>query len=156
RAVRPKSLDSRLRGNDEQKRMAFPVSDSIKDTEKMHPTRLAYVLGFALLLVSTLATAGERGYFGFGMSVTGSGFSLNPTVKRIRIASVVPGTPAAVNGIAVNDEIIKLEGVAIAGRKAKELKALASRDVGQTLNLELKRPDGKVYRRSLVAIKRPK
>jgi len=118
--------------------------------------KLAYVLGFTLLLLSTLATAGERGYFGFGMSVTGSGFSLNPTVKRIRIASVEPGSPAAINGIATNDEIIKLEGVAIAGRKAKELRSQASREVGQTLNLELKRPDGKLYRTSLVAIKRPK
>ena len=118
--------------------------------------RLAYALGFVLLLVSALATAGERGYFGFGMSVTSSGFSLNPTVKKIRIASVVPGSPAATNGIAANDEIIKLEGVSIAGRKAKELKAMAARDVGQTLNLEMKRPDGKIYRANLVAVQRPK
>ncbi len=120
----------------------------------MHRNRLAYFLGFVLLLVSALATAGERGYFGFGMSLTGSGF-INPTVKRVRIASVVPGSPAAINRIATNDEIIKLEGVAIAGRKAKELKSLAARDVGQTLNLEMKRPDGSVYRVSLVAVKRP-
>jgi len=122
----------------------------------MHRYKLAYILGFALLLISSLATAGERGYFGFGMSLTTSGFPLNPTVKNIRIASVAPGTPAASSGIAVNDEIIKLEGVAIAGRKAKELQSLAARDIGQTLNLEMKRPDGTVYRTSLVAARRPK
>lgn len=122
----------------------------------MHRYKLAYVLGLALLLISTLTIAGERGYFGFGLSLTTSGFPLNPTVKKIRIANVAPGTPAALNGIAADDEIIKLEGVAIAGRKAKELKSLASREVGQTLNLELKRPGGQLYRTSLVAIKRPK
>ncbi len=117
--------------------------------------KLVCFLGLALLLFSALASAGERGYFGFGMSLTGSGF-INPTVKRIRIASVVPGSPAATNGIAANDEIIKLEGVAIAGRKARELQRLAARDIGQTLNLEMKRPDGTVYRTSLVAVRRPK
>jgi len=122
----------------------------------MHRLKLAYILGLTLLLVSALASAGERGYFGFGMSLTTSGFPLNPTVKKIRIASVEPGTPAASSGIAANDEIIKLEGVAIAGRKAKELQSLAASDIGQTLNLEMKRPDGTVYRTSLVAARRPK
>lgn len=122
----------------------------------MHRHKLAYILGFALLLISTLTIAGERGYFGFGVSLTTSGFPLNPTVKKIRIASVEPGTPAALSGIAANDEIIKFEGVAVVGRKAKDLKSLASRDVGQTLNLEMKRPDGTVYRTSLVAVRRPK
>lgn len=121
----------------------------------MHRTRFAYVLGFVLLLVSALATAGERGYFGFGISLTGSGF-INPTVKRLHIASVEPGSPAAINGIATNDEIIKLEGVAIAGRKARDLKALATRDIGQTLNLDMKRSDGTLYRASLIAVRRPK
>lgn len=122
----------------------------------MHRIKFAHILGLALLLISALATAGERGYFGFGMSVTSSGFSLNPTVEKIRIAAVVPGSPAAANGIAANDEIIKVEGVPIAGRKTKELKAMAARDIGQTLNLEMKRPDGKVYQASLVAVKRPR
>ena len=121
----------------------------------MHRTRLRFVLGFVLVLVSALATAGERGYFGFNLSIKTSGFMLNPTLERINIVGVAPGSPAATNGVAVNDEILKMEGVAIAGRKAKELKSLAARDVGQTLNLEMKRPDGSVYRVSLVAVKRP-
>ncbi len=121
----------------------------------MHRIRLTYVLGFFLLLVSALATAGDRGYFGFRLSIKTGGFMLNPTLERINIVGVDPGSPAAINGVAANDEILKMEGVAIAGRKAKELKSLASRDVGQTLNLEMKRSDGSIYRVSLVAAKRP-
>ncbi len=67
----------------------------------------------------------------------------------------MPGSPAARGGIAVGDSIVKLEGVAVSGRKASDLKNAARRDVGQTLRLELKRPNGQVYSVALVAVPRP-
>ena len=109
----------------------------------------------AMLLWSALAVAGERGWFGFGLKVTGGGFFLNPTVKTLAIGSVVPGSPAARSPIKVGDTIYRIEGVPIAGRKANELKALAERQVGQTLHVALKRPSGEVYSVALVAVKRP-
>ena len=113
-------------------------------------------LAIALLLSSAVALAGERGYFGFSPAVSGKGFFLNPTVTRIAIDKVAPGTPAARGGLRAGDEIVKIEGVAVAGQKGKALQAAATREVGQTLNLELKRPNGERYTVALVAVSRPK
>ena len=115
----------------------------------------AFAFAFALLLSSAAALAGERGYFGFSPAVSGKGFVLNPTVTRIAIDKVAPGTPAARGGLRAGDEIVKIEGVAVAGRKGKALQAAATREVGQTLNLELKRPGGERYSVALVAVRRP-
>lgn len=123
----------------------------------MHAGKVARIAGSSLLLWAAVAVAvaGERGFFGFGMAVKGGGFFLNPTIETISIAQVVPGSPTARGGIAVGDRIVKVEGVAIAGRKASELKTAAAREVGQTLHLEMKRPNGQVYSVALVAIPRP-
>ena len=117
-----------------------------------------FVLAFAiaLLLSSGIAFAGERGYFGFVPAVSGKGFFLNPTVTRVAIDRVAPGTPAARGGLRAGDEVVKIEGVAVAGQKGKALQAAATREVGQTLNLELKRPSGERYSVALVAVARPK
>ena len=114
-----------------------------------------HCIATALLLWSALAVAGERGWFGFGLKFSGEGFFLNPTVKSVIIGSLVPGSPAARSPIAVGDAIFKIEGVPIAGKKAKELRSLAERQVGQTLHVDLKRPSGEVYSVALVAVKRP-
>jgi C-terminal processing protease CtpA/Prc len=121
----------------------------------MDARKIAWIAGWGLLLCAAVAAAGERGYFGFGMAVKGGGFFLNPTIESISIAQVVPGSPTAQARIAVGDRIVKVEGIAIAGRKASELKAAAAREVGQTLHLELKRPNGQVYSAALVAVPRP-
>ena len=117
---------------------------------------VAVAFAMALLLSSAVALAGERGYFGFSPSVSGKGFFLNPTVTRIGIDKVAPGTPAALGGLRAGDEIVKIEGVAVAGQKGKALQASATREVGQTLNLELKRSNGERYTVALVAVARPK
>lgn len=121
----------------------------------MRQRPLLRIVAIALLCWSAVAGAGERGFFGYGLSVTGKGFPLNPTIKRVTIASVVPGSPAARGGLVVGDEIVKAEGVAVAGKKGRELQTLARREVGQTLRLELKRPSGEVYTVALVAVRRP-
>ena len=99
--------------------------------------------------------AGERGYFGFAPEVSAGGFFLNPTVKRIAIHRVAPDSPAARGGIHAGDEVVDVEGVAVVGSKALKLRSLAEREVGQTLHLRLRRPDGAVYAVALVAVKRP-
>ena len=124
---------------------------------KPAPSRFfAVALAIALLFQGGFALAGERGYFGFVPAVSGKGFFLNPTVTRIAIDKVAPGTPAARGGLRAGDEIVKIEGVAVAGQKGKALQAAAARDVGQTLTLELKRPSGERYTAALVAVPRPK
>jgi S1-C subfamily serine protease len=119
--------------------------------------RFGHALAILLLglVLSGGAMAGERGYFGFAPEVSAGGFFLNPTVKRIAIHSVAPDSPAARGGIRAGDEVVDVEGVAVVGSKALKLRGLAEREVGQTLHLRLRRPDGAVYAVALVAVKRP-
>ena len=121
----------------------------------MHRSAHALCILLLGLLLSGVAMAGERGYFGFAPEVSAGGFFLNPTVRRIAIHSVAPDSPAARGGIHAGDEVLAVEGVAVVGSKALKLRSLAAREVGQTLHLRLRRPDGAVYAVALVAVKRP-
>lgn len=114
---------------------------------------LAFIL--TAFLHVAIATAGEPGWFGFGVSMKGSGFFLNPTVEAVIIQSVVPKSPAAQHDIAVGDEVVQVEGTAVSGRKANELKPLMKREVGQVLHLRLKRASGEIYSVNITAAKRP-
>ena len=114
---------------------------------------LAFVLG-AVLGVG-IAVAGEPGWFGFGVSVKGSGFFLNPTLESVVVQSVVPKSPAAQHDIAVGDEVVQVEGTPVAGRKANELKPLMKKEIGQVLRLQLKRVSGEIYSANITAAKRP-
>ena len=112
----------------------------------------------ALLLTCLLAgaaLAGERGYFGFALKVS-RGFFLAPVANELAIARVLPDTPAARAGMRRGDRIVEVDGQPVAGARALALKASGARDVGQTLRLTLRRPDGEIYRVEMVAVARPK
>jgi C-terminal processing protease CtpA/Prc len=96
----------------------------------------------------------EKGFFGFAIEVDGSGL-LNPTVRSARITKIVPASPAGRAGIATGDELISVEGHAVAGAKARELQPIMQKQVGQSLHLRLKRPTGTEYGVTLVAIAKP-
>lgn len=115
------------------------------------------LLGFIVtaFLHVAIAAAGEPGWFGFGVSVKGSGFFLNPTVEAVTIQSVVPKSPAAQHDIAVGDEVVQVEGTPVSGRKANELKPLLKKETGQVLHLRLKRVSGEIYSANITAAKRP-
>jgi C-terminal processing protease CtpA/Prc len=114
------------------------------------------LLALALTFVWTsVATAGEKGFFGLGLKVAGEGF-FNPTVKSITVESVTPHWPAAEQGVAVGDEIIQVENTEVPGHKASELKPLMQKQVGETIRLRLKRPTGEIYSVTLTAAKAPR
>jgi hypothetical protein len=48
-----------------------------------------------------------------------------------------------------------VEGVASAGRRAKEIKPLMQKAPGETLHLQMKHPNGNIYSTSLVAQTKP-
>jgi C-terminal processing protease CtpA/Prc len=113
------------------------------------------LLLLSLVLATAGVQAGERGYFGFGLSVTTKGFFLNPEVSELKIAKVIPGTPAERAGILVGDVIVLVDDMPVLGNKALHLKARAAKDVGQTIRLALRHPDGKAYSVSMIAIPHP-
>ena len=108
-----------------------------------------------LVLLAGVASAGEHGFFGFALKAETKGFFLAPTLSDLSIDRVIPGTPAARAGIRAGDRIIEVEGQPVAGSKALDLKAKATREVGQTLHLTLRHADGTVYRVALVAVPHP-
>ncbi len=119
---------------------------------RIHTLRVAVLL---LSLSTATAWAGERGYFGFGLAVSTKGFFLNPDVEWLKIDSVVPGTPAARAGIVPGDLIMKVDDLVVPGSKALTLKSHATRDVGQSVRLQLKHANGSVYVATMVAVAKP-
>jgi C-terminal processing protease CtpA/Prc len=117
--------------------------------------QLLVAIVFTAFLHAVIAAAGEPGWFGFGVSVRGSGFFLNPTVEAVIIQSVVPKSPAAQHAIAVGDEVVQVEDTTVSGRKANELKPLLKKEAGQVLHLRLKRANGETYSANITAAKRP-
>ena len=114
---------------------------------------------FLLVLLFTfvetsVATAAEKGWFGFGLKVEGSGF-LSFTVKSVTVESIAPHSPASEQHIAVGDEIIQVEETTVPGRRAWELKPLMQKQVGESVHLRLKRPAGETYSVTLTAVKNP-
>lgn len=113
----------------------------------------------AALLIAVLAAgagaAEEKGWFGFQLAVEAEGFMLNPTVRVVKVESVVPNSPAAAERISPGDEIIEAEGVAVPGGRALKLKPIMARRPGERIRLRLKRPNGETYSTTLTAVKRP-
>lgn len=117
------------------------------------------LLGCALALAFAFATAAhaapEKGWYGFKLDVTTSGFMFNPTVASAVVKEIVPNSPAAALHMTVGDEIVEAEGKPVPGNKALQLKPLMARSPGETLHLRCKRKSGETYDVAIVAIKRP-
>src|SRR3954447_11251013 len=114
------------------------------------------LLGFLVIAAWTQAVcAGEKGWFGFGADIKVDGI-LSPTLVWVKISKVEPGSPAAEKGIVVGDEIVQVENTDVPGHKARELKPMMQKQVGETLHLRLKRASGETYAVGLVAAKSPK
>ena len=107
---------------------------------------------FALLLsVSSAAWAGERGSFGFALSINGEGVFWNPTLRSVKIGTVAPKSPAAEAGMVTGDEIIEVGGKTVPGAKGNDLKAHVEKDIGESLHMKLRRANGEVAAVTLVA-----
>ena len=121
----------------------------------MRPTAPRFVAILLLALLAAPAMAEDHGYFGFALRVVTGGFFLSPTISDLSIDKVMPGTPAERAGIHAGDRILEVEGKPVAGSKALDLKASATRMPGQTLHLTLRHADGQVFKVAMVAIPHP-
>jgi C-terminal processing protease CtpA/Prc len=122
----------------------------------MRHRRFSVTAFAALWLIGSSALAGgSGGWFGFTVKVDASIFSLNPVLRSAAVTKVVPGSPAAKGGVTAGDQILQVESVVIAGRRAKEIQPLMQKAVGETIHLQMRHPDGNVYSASLVAQAKP-
>ena len=112
------------------------------------------ILALTQAFISSVVAA-EKGTLGFSLKIDASGI-FSPTVNSAKIASIVPNSPAAEQHLAVGDEIVQIESTEVSGHKASELKPLIQKQVGETVHLKLKRPNGETYSATLVAVKPPR
>ena len=104
-----------------------------------------------LFSLSSAVWAGEKGYFGFALSINAEGMFWNPTLRAVKIATVAPQSPAAEAGMVTGDEILEVAGKPVPGAKGNDLKAHVEKDIGQALHLKLRRANGEVAAVTLVA-----
>ena len=113
--------------------------------------KFSWALLALFLSLSSAVWAGERGFFGFALSIDGDGKFWNPTLRSVKIDSVSPTSPAGLAGLASGDEILEVAGKPVSGAKGKELKADVEKDIGQSLQLKLRRANGELATVTLVA-----
>lgn len=118
-------------------------------------TLLAATLLAAALTLSLTARAAGSGYLGLQVAVSGEGLPWNPTLRAVRIAKVMPGSPADKAGMAEGDHIVAVEGKPVEGAKANELKPYMEREIGQTVTFAVKKASGEVKTLSVVAGPKP-
>ena len=107
-----------------------------------------------LCLLVGAAWAADRGYIGLAIEVDGEGFFLNPTLKSVKVETVVPNSPAALAGMRAGDLIVEVEGHAVAGTKADVLKSYLQREVGQSTRMLVRKATGETMAVVLVAVQK--
>jgi C-terminal processing protease CtpA/Prc len=117
-------------------------------------TTIALLIAISALSTS-LSAAEEKGWFGLAFNVETEGFSFNPTIQSVKIEKVVTASPAAQAGLAAGDVVVSLQGVAIAGAKADDLKAAMKKSVGETLRMKVKHGAAEPTEIQMVAIAKP-
>lgn len=110
-------------------------------------------LAFLLLLFGASAAA-ETGSFGVGILVRGSGFFLNPTIREVIITELDSEMPAARAGVTVGDSLLEVDGRAVPGAKANDIRPLLLRPVGTSVTFKLRRASGEEYSVSLLSAAR--
>ena len=103
----------------------------------------------------TAGAAEDKGWFGLSFSVEAEGMSFNPTIQSVKIAKVASPSPGAGAGLAAGDLVVSLQGIAIAGAKADDLKAAMKKSVGEVLRMKVRRGSAEPFDVVLVAVKPP-
>jgi C-terminal processing protease CtpA/Prc len=98
---------------------------------------------------------GNNGWFGMSLNVDAEGISLNPTIRSIKVLSVVPTSPAGSAGLVPGDSIVEVQGIIVAGSKADVLKAAMQKAVGEALHLKVRRGATVPREVTLIAISKP-
>ena len=117
--------------------------------------KTALLLVFCFLVGSVASGANVEGWFGLGISVEIESFSFSPTLHAIKITKVFPSSPAAAAGLAEGERIVEIQGMAIPGAKAKEVKSAMHHVIGESLHLKVVHGSEKPRSVTLIAIAAP-
>ena len=108
----------------------------------MHPSVALKALLVSLVLLASHAVEAAEAKIGMSLSVEGEGFFLNPIVSKILVKGVEKASLAEAAGIVAGDEIIQIDGQAVVGRRALDLKPYMNFVPGETRTLRLKHEGG--------------
>jgi predicted metalloprotease with PDZ domain len=89
---------------------------------------------------------------GFGVKVFTEGL-LGTTVAKVVVSQVAPDSQAQSAGLAVGDELIRVQGVQVPGGNALALKPLMEFVPGEPKKLVFKRPSGAEFEATLTKAK---
>jgi S1-C subfamily serine protease len=93
----------------------------------------------------------RRGRVGFTVYVEVDGSYAKPVLKSVRVQEIEPGSPAEAGGLKVDDEIVQVEGKALAGANAREVAAMVQVPPGESLRLVVRGIDGAQRQVTIVA-----
>ena len=113
---------------------------------------LAIALSVATLLGLTITQATAQqpsGRIGFSLKVQADGF-FNPKVTKVVVELVEPGSQAQTAGLALGDELIKVQDIEVPGTDASVLKPHMEFVSGKPKKLVFRRPNGQTYEATLV------
>ena len=101
-------------------------------------------------LTITQATVQQpSGRIGFSLKVQADGF-FNPKVTKVVVELVEPGSQAQTAGLALGNELIKVQDVEVPGTDASVLKPHMEFVSGKPKKLVFRRPNGQTYEATLV------
>ena len=116
-----------------------------------------------LAAIVTLITVGSvsnclggesKGWFGFTLTVDGDGI-FNPTLNSVLITDVAPHSPASEAGLLKGDMVETVDGIAVHGAAANEMKIHLGKKVGETLTLGIRHVDATSSNVTMVGRERP-
>lgn len=113
---------------------------------------LVIALLFCAVFCSTITQATAQqpsGRIGFSLKVQADGF-FNPKVTKVVVELVEPGSQAQTAGLALGNELIKVQDVEVPGTDASVLKPHMEFVSGKPKKLVFRRPNGQTYEATLV------
>jgi C-terminal processing protease CtpA/Prc len=113
---------------------------------------LVIALLFCAVFCSTITQATAQqpsGRIGFSLKVQADGI-FNPKVTKVVVELVEPGSQAQTAGLALGDELIKVQDVEVPGTDASVLKPHMAFVSGKPKKLVFRRPNGQTYEATLV------
>ena len=93
----------------------------------------------------------RRGRLGFTVYVEVDGSYAKPILKSVHVQEIEPGSPAEVGGLKVDDQIVEVQGKALAGANAREVAAMVQVPPGERLQLVVRGSDGAQRELTIVA-----